>query len=271
MIYSSFEHTRRWLIAALLSIAPVAMAGEAGHDDAEGDNAPTQEAAAPIARTAYVAEYDLLRDGKKEGIATVGLSLLDDGRWELHNQVKGTHGVAAFIGFRIDERSFVRWHDGRPQTEGYSYLQKMAFRKRTRAVVVDRAAGQIISRDSRDDNKDQVLAFGEGVLDRQSVSLALADDLARGASGVLDYAVVGRTAIGRWRFQVGEHESVDTAAGRFEAVVAMRIRDDDERVTRTWFARLPTPGASGMFPVRIEQTEPGEDDIVMQLRAFTAN
>lgn len=267
MIRFSREHTpatKHWLIAALLSIAPAVVAGDAGHEAADG-------ASEPIARTAYVAEYDLLRNGKTEGIATVSLSLLDDGRWELLNRVKGTQGMAAFIGFRIDERSFVRWRDGRPQTEGYSYQQKTAFRKRTRAVVVDHAADQIISHDSRDDNKAQVLALDDGVLDRQSVSLALADDLARGASGVLDYAVVGRDAIGTWRFQVGERESVDTAAGRFEAVVATRIRDDDERVTRTWFARIPTPDANGMFPVRIEQTERGEDDIVMQLRAFTDN
>src|SRR3546814_2046762 len=100
--------------------------------------------------------------------------------------------MARFLGFRIDERSQVGWHDGRAATEGYTYLQKLAFKKRERSVIVDRAGGRIISRDSRDDNVDQVLPLADGVLDRHSVSLALADDLADGASGMLYYPVVGR-------------------------------------------------------------------------------
>lgn len=281
---------RWWLLSGLMLVAPMVIAAQTGQDEINANAAPTAEAAAatanpnvamaittPVADTAtahtgYVAEYELLRDGKKEGQATRRLAPLGDGRWELHSEIKGTSGMARFLGFRVDERSRVSWRDGRAETEGYTYLQKLAFKKRERSVIVDRAGGKIISRDSRDDNADRELVLADGVLDRQSASLALADDLARGASGTLEYAVVGRHAIDSWQFQVGPQESVDTPAGRFDAVLATRIRDDDDgRVTRTWFAHLPTPGAHGMLPVRIEQTEPGEDDIVMQLRAFTAN
>lgn len=280
---------QRWLWLALL-LAPTAIAAQAAEDEiktgatppvaavaadvrpdvAAADIAPV--AATAMAHTGYVAEYELLRDGKKEGIATRRLAPLDDGRWELHTEIKGTSGMARFLGFRIDERSQVSWHDGRAATEGYTYLQKLAFKKRERSVIVDHAGGRIISRDSRDDNVDQLLPLADGVLDRQSASLALADDLAKGASGMLYYPVVGRHAIDTWQFEVGAPEPIDTPAGHFDAVTATRIRDDDDgRVTRTWFARLPTPSAHGMVPVRIEQTEPGEDDIVMQLRSYSAN
>lgn len=256
---------RRWLRLALLLVVPLAVAGET----AAGDAAST---AATAANTGYVAHYELLRDGKKEGIARRSLAPLHDGCWQLQSEIKGTRGMAAFIGFRIEEDSRVRWHHGQLQTEGYRYAQKMAFRKRTRAVVVDHAAGRIIGRDSRDDNKDQTFELRAGVLDRQSVSLALADDLADGATGTLEYAVVGRHEINTWQFVVGEAEPIDTPAGRFDAVVATRIRDDDDgRITRTWFARVPIGTLSAMLPVRIEQSEPGEDDIVMQLSAVTAN
>jgi len=257
---------RAWLRLALLLLAPMAVAGEV---------APTNAAAPPSAevaaiRTGYVAEYELLRDGKKEGAATVSLRALDDGRWELRNLTTGTSGMAALLGLRIEEHSLVSWRHGRPQTEGYRYAQKMAFRKRTRSVVVDRDAGQIIGRDSRDD-KNRIFALRDGILDRQSVNLALAADLGNGAAGALEYAVVGRHAISTWQFQIEQHAAIDTPAGCFDATVASRTRDDDGRVTRTWFARLPTPDARAMLPVRVEQTEPGKDTLVMQLRSYSVN
>lgn len=257
---------RRGLRLALLLVVPLAVAGES----AAGDAATAAATAVTAPHTGYVAHYELLRDGKKEGIATVRLNALGDGRWELHNQTKGTSGMAAFIGFRIDEHSLVRWHDGKVQTEGYRYTQKMAFRKRTRSVEVDQTAGQIISRDSRDDNKSQAFPLREGVLDRQSVSLALAADLANGAVGTREYAVVGRDAISTWQFRIEAQAAVDTPAGHFDALVASRTRDDDGRVTRTWFARVPINTLSGMLPVRIEQSEPGEDTLVMQLSDYSA-
>ncbi|MDP1697274.1 MAG: DUF3108 domain-containing protein [Xanthomonadaceae bacterium] len=294
MTNSNVEHpcVLRWLLSGLLLMAPMVIVAQTGHDETKADATPTPVAAAAnlspdaikantattpatnaaLTPTGYIAEYELLRDGKKEGRATRRLAPLGDGRWELHTEIKGTSGMARFLGLRVDERSQVSWRDGRAETEGYTYLQKLAFKKRERSVSVDRSGGRIISRDSRDDNADQVLALADGVHDRQSASLALADDLARGASGTLEYAVVGRHAISIWQFEVGAQESVDTPAGRFDAVLATRIRDnEDDKVTRTWFARFPLPGALGMLPVRIEQTEPGEDDIVMQLRAITAN
>lgn len=290
MTCSDVEHLpvmRRWLLIAVLLIAPTAIAAQSGADaintdapplaaatnaDASPDAVAADATAGAVARTGYIAEYELLRDGKKEGIATRRLAPLGDGRWELHTEIRGTSGMARFLGFRIDERSQVSWHDGHAATEGYTYLQKLAFKKRERSVIVDRAGGRIISRDSRDDNVDQVLPLADGVLDRHSASLALADDLADGASGMLFYPVVGRHAINTWQFEVGAPEPIDTPAGHFDAVTATRTRDDDDgRVTRTWFARLPTSGAHGMVPVRIEQTEPGEDDIVMQLRSYSVN
>ncbi|PKM03781.1 MAG: hypothetical protein CVV15_12015, partial [Gammaproteobacteria bacterium HGW-Gammaproteobacteria-5] len=149
MTNSNVEHpcVLRWLLSGLLLMAPMVIAAQTGHDETKADATPTPVAGAAnpspdaitanpattpatnaaLTPTGYIAEYELLRDGKKEGRATRRLAPLGDGRWELHTEIKGTSGMARFLGLRVDERSQVSWRDGRAETEGYTYLQKLAF------------------------------------------------------------------------------------------------------------------------------------------------
>ena len=139
----------------------------------------------PDAPRGYVAGYDLLRNGKVEGRAEVTLAAQDDGRWEMRNATRGTRGLPALVGFRIDERSLLRWRNGVPTTLGYEYRQRTAFKKRERALKVDPDNGRIVSRDGK---REYVLEYRDDVLDRQSVSLALAHDIAHGANpGTFDH------------------------------------------------------------------------------------
>lgn len=217
----------------------------------------------PDAPRGYVAGYDLLRNDKIEGQAEVTLSAQDDGRWEMRNATRGTRGLPALVGFRIDERSLLQWRDGVPTTLGYEYRQRTAFKKRERALKVDPDNGRIVSRDGK---REYVLEYRDDVLDRQSVSLALAHDIAHGASGLREYAVADREAIGMQRYRIGAHEHLVTAAGEFDAVRVERIRDSGNgRVTVTWFALTEHP-----FLVRLQQTEPDGGRIEMNLNAYRA-
>ena len=227
-------------------------------------SAPAAQApsTAPAVR-GYVAEYALLRNGKQEGRASITLAALDDGNWELRNETRGTSGLAGLIGFRIDERSRVQWRDGLPATRGYAYRQKAAFKSRERSLRLDAQGAHIVSRDGK---HEYLLDYREDVHDRQSVSLALAHDIAHGASGEREYAVADREAIKTHRYRIGERERLVTAAGEFDTVHVLRIRDNDNahgRITNTWFADTAQP-----FPVRLQQTEPDGDRIEMRLTAY---
>lgn len=209
----------------------------------------------------YAARYDLLRNGKVEGIADVTVTPQADGRWEMRNATRGTKGLPALVGFRIDERSLIQWRDGTPSTLGYQYLQKTAFKTKERALTVDPAGGHIVSRDGK---KEYVLDYRADVLDRQSVSLALANDIAHGASGLREYSVADREAVGTQRYNIGARERIVTGAGEFDAVRVERIRENKRgRETRTWFAVTEQP-----FMLRLRQTEPNGDRIEMRLTTY---
>jgi len=234
---------RNALLLAVLAVAP-----------ALADNAP-----APA--QGYVAEYELLRNGKVEGRASITLAALDDGRWELRNATRGTKGLPGLIGFRIDERSLVRWHGDVPATLGYRYLQKTAFKNSERSLQVDAAGGHIVSRDGK---KEYLLDYRENIMDRQGVSLALARDIAQGTSGLREYVVADRDAIDTQHYRIGEHEHLLTAAGEFDTVRVERIRaSTNPRKTSTWYATIAQP-----FMVRLLQTEPDGDRIEMRLIAY---
>lgn len=223
--------------------------------------APALAAEPPAAVRGYVAEYDLLRNGKAEGHASVTLTALKDGQWELRNATRGTKGLPALIGFRIDERSLVRWRGDVPATLGYQYLQKTAFKNSERSLQVDAASGHIVSRDGK---KEYLLDYRENVMDRQGVGLALAHDIAQGTRGLREYVVADREAIDTQHYQIGENERLVTAAGEFDSVRVERIRaSTNPRKTVTWYANVAQP-----FMVRLLQTEPDGDRIEMRLTAY---
>src|SRR3546814_11609281 len=90
--------------AASTAVADVA---ESGQDETVASAAPT--AGKPVTHTGYVAEYELLRDGKKEGLATRRLAPLGDGRWELRTEIKGTRSEERRVGKECVSTCRSRW------------------------------------------------------------------------------------------------------------------------------------------------------------------
>lgn len=232
------------LLLALAAIAPAA----------------AEEAEAP-ALAGFRAEYELIRDDKPAGEAVYRLHATEPGHWTLSNQTRGTHGMAAFVGFRLDESASLVWVDGHFASDGYQYLQKAAFSKRTRSLEIDRA-GQTAT--SIDGKKRYAIEYRPDLLDRQSVGIVLAHDLASGHRDVLIYPVAGRRALSRRVFEVVGEETLQTPAGEFATLKVARIREDEEkRETITWFAR-----EGHLFPIQVEQSEEDGEHIVLRLRAY---
>ncbi len=209
---------------------------------------------------AYTATYVVSRNGSALGNATVSLSMIGNGRWVLTSNTTGT-GIAAIAGVEIDERSVLRWNEGRPETIDYSFNQKAGWKNKQRSIKVNPQAKLI---DSQDKDKIYVLKYEAGVLDRHAVTVAVMQDLSEGKRGDLLYSVADRDELQTHLYRVIGNEKMQTALGSLNSVKVQRIRETSNgRVTTLWL------GTDKQFvPLRIEQKEADGDVIQMQITSL---
>ncbi|MEO7064336.1 MAG: DUF3108 domain-containing protein [Dokdonella sp.] len=215
--------------------------------------------AADTALKPFHADYATLRNGSEVGHTTLDLADNGDGSWTLHSETRGTSGLAKLAGIHIVETSHFRWKDGHPEALVYDYKQEGAFKQRTRHAGFDWKANEVrVSEGGQDFN----YATTPGLIDRQSVTLALASDLMRGAN-TFDYKVAVKDRIEDMRYTRGATETLKVPAGEFKAVLMQRDGEsgaDRKRVARSWFAE-----SLGWLPVQIEQTEKKGDTVTLKL------
>lgn len=221
--------------------------------------AGAQEAPAAAQFKPFRAQYATLRNGSDIGRTTLELRDNGDGSWTLQSETRGTSGLARLAGVHVVETSRFRWQGGHPEALDYDYRQESAFRDRTRHASFDWAKGSV---EVRQGEQTFHYAIVPGIIDRQSVTLALASDLMHGAT-TFQYAVAVKSEVETMRYRRGAVESVQVPAGRFQAQLMLREGEpgaDRKRVSRSWFA-----ASLGYLPVRIEQSEKNGDTIVLEL------
>lgn len=212
---------------------------------------------APLAP--FHAEYATLRNGSEIGRTALDLRDNGDGSWTLRSETQGTAGLAKLAGVHVVETSRFRWSEGLPEMLDYAYRQDAAFKQRTRSAKVDWNAGQVSVVEG---DEPTSYAAAPGLISRQSVTLAIAGDLLRGAE-TFAYKVAVRDRIEDTRYTRTATEAVTVPAGRFDAVLMQRDGEpgaDRKRVARSWFAE-----SLGWLPVQIEQTEKKGDTITLKL------
>lgn len=207
----------------------------------------------------FHADYATLRNDSEVGRTTLDLADNGDGTWTLRSETKGTAGLAKLAGIHIVETSRFRWKDGHPEALVYDYKQDGAFKQRTRHADFDWQANEV-----RVSEGGQAFRYATtpGLIDRQSVTLALASDLMQGAAD-FDYKVAVKDRIEDMRYTRGATESLTVPAGEFKAVLMQRDGEpgaDRKRVARSWFAQ-----SLGWMPVQIEQTEKKGDTVTLKL------
>ncbi|HPA00978.1 MAG TPA: DUF3108 domain-containing protein [Chiayiivirga sp.] len=202
----------------------------------------------------YTAEYEVLRGGSVEGRATISLAEEGGGVWRLEEHTRGTQGLAALAGVRVDETSRFRATPEGLNCLEHSYRQT-GLRKRERQV--DCTAEAIVSRDHRGEYR---FAAQDGVIDRQAVGLAIALDLAAGRRGELDYAVIDRESLETNRYQVAGEETVAVPFGTLRALKVERLRENSSRTTTMWFGT-----DQNLVPVRVRQNEGGGEGYELRL------
>ena len=206
----------------------------------------------------YTARYDVLRNGDRLGEATITFAALPNGRYDFATRTRGSGGLAAVLGVSIDERSILRWNEGRPETVAYSLAQKVGWKDKARSLRVDAAAGRVTSTDK---GQEIALPYSAGVLDRHAVSIALMQDLAAGRMGDLEYTVAERRDVQVHHYRTAGAAPVDTPMGSIDAIRVDRVRESgDGRSTQFWLA-----GRYGFVPVRMLQKEPDGESIEMRI------
>lgn len=221
-------------------------------------SATVAAAAAPAAIRPFHAEYATLQNGSELGRTTLELRDNRDGSWTLRSETNGTAGLAKLAGIHIVETSRFRWQDGRPVALTYDYRQDGAFKQRTRHATFDWKANQV----RVTEGGEHRYATVPGLIDRQSVTLALAADLLRGATS-FDYSVAVKDRVEEMRYVRGAEETLNVPAGAYRAVVVQREGDADDdrrRVARSWFAE-----SLGWLPVQIEQADRKGDTVTLKL------
>lgn len=207
----------------------------------------------------FKAEYQTLHNGDELGRTTLSLADNGDGSWTLRSETKGTAGLAKLAGIHIVETSRFRWKNGRPEALSYDYRQTGAFKQRTRHADFDWKNGSAHVTEGGDEFHYPITP---GVIDRQSVTLAIGGDLTRGAKA-FDYKVAVRDRVEDMRYLRDKQEVLNVPAGEFAAVLVRREGepgDDRKRVARSWFAQ-----SLGWLPVQIEQNEKQGDTVTLKL------
>ena len=215
--------------------------------------------AAPAVVRPFHAEYAAFRNGGELGRTTLDLADNGDGSWTLRSETRGTSGLAKIAGIHIVETSRFRWNENHPEALAYDYRQEGTFKQRTRHADFDWKANEVHVSEGGHDFR---YPTAPGLIDRQSVTLALASDLMRGAS-TFDYKVAVKDRIEAMRYTRGADESLKVPAGEFKAVLMQRDGEpgtDRKRVARSWFAQ-----SLGWMPVEIEQTEKKGDTVTLKL------
>jgi len=236
---------QRFLLPRATGLVLLAWAGLAG----AVDSPPLQP---------FQADYQVLRNGKELGQATLGLRDAGSGAWEFSSQTRGTKGMASMLGLDVTEKSAFRWRDGLPEGLHYSYAQKAAIKSRQRSTDFDWSAKQAHTLDG---NSESTAPLQGSAMDRNLVTIALMARLKAGTSD-LTFHVVDKDHVSEQHYVAGAHESLSLPAGRVDAVRVDRQREDSKRTTTIWFA-----AQRNWLPVQIEQVEKNGETITMRLAA----
>jgi len=206
--------------------------------------------------TPFQADYQVLRNGKQMGQATLALHSAGNGTWEFSNETHGTRGMAGMLGLDVVEKSTFHWRDGAPEGLRYSYSQQAAMKSRQRSVDFDWDMREARSSDGK---SNWVAPLRPGAIDRSLVTVALMSAL-KSNSAQLEFPVVDKDRVAEQRYAQTATETVVLPGGPVKAVRVERQRDDSARTTTTWFAPQ-----RGWLPVQIEQVEKNGETITLRL------
>ncbi|MGY0611028.1 MULTISPECIES: DUF3108 domain-containing protein [unclassified Luteimonas] len=249
-------------LAALLAVCVPAPAAANQVPAREASAASLDAAAAPDdhgppALQPFVATYDAWNKGKPAGTASMRLTRLDGGHWQIDLDVTGNRGLARWVRLDIDQGTVFDVVDDRYRPLRQNTRRKALFMGREIEGVYDWDAG--VARWSGDikETRREPVALQQGDMSGLLINLAIVRDAEPGRS--LGYRFVDGGRVRDHQYSVaGVPEHVEVDGLSYQALRVSRTNGGNDE-TIFWVARgVPTP-------VRILQRENGEDAIDLRL------
>ena len=216
------------------------------------------QTAPPWAPSPTTANYALQAGGIKVGESTWTLRKAGANQYHFDSR---TEPVAPYSWFRPDvvtRQSVVRLSGNVLDSERYHYAKTGGKRERKVTVNLNWKTRQATIEAK---GQTRVEAIKPGTLDQFSYLLAVIRDLSLGRAQ-FRYAVASRSGIEVYAFERLGQESVDTPAGKMNAIKLRRL-GQDKRQTTIWFATL-----KGYWPIQIRHEEKDDDPVIIQMNQF---
>jgi hypothetical protein len=213
----------------------------------------------------FRAEYEVHVNGKPAGESVIELIPSAAGRWQYRIHATGTRGLARFARFSTAQIASVDFPDGRPRLLSAEMQSRSLLRDRDVQLEIDWESAQVRwMGDIQQDEPTQRPLDGRPATG-SSLNLQLAFDARTATPGQrVDYVLHDRGRRRDLDYMAGQPETVEVPAGRFTAIPMRGERKDKQRVTIAWYDPTLPP-----TPVRVLQTEQGEQKYELRLRSLT--
>jgi len=207
----------------------------------------------------YRATYDVYRNEKLAGLATIKLNHEPDGQWLYQVATEATKGMGSILGGQIDESSrFVLTDDGL-RTVHYELLQKVALSKTRRQADFD---WQQMQAQGKNKKKRWQLALQGDEIDRLGAEILIRLQLAAGQQE-FSFNTIEKGDLRERTFRASEAETLTTVLGEMTTIPVHRIHSNPKRSTTIWHAP-----ELGYIPVKVEHAKVGDDNGELIIKTF---
>jgi len=204
----------------------------------------------------YEANYSVYRNGKLVGMLEIVLEI-EDGRWQISSQARGTHGLARIL--RANDQEQVTG-----LLQGDSFLPERHTRH-TRVAGVDDHWETRFDWEAdtatvvHDGNEWFVLPLQGAALDPLSMKLEMRRRLMENDPDLV-FVMVDEDEVDKEHFRLLKSERIGTSLGCFETLPIEKIRRNSRRYTRAWHAP-----ELGNLEVRVEHGKVDGDHMELRI------
>ncbi len=216
--------------------------------------------AAPAAQAAlepFVASYEVYRNGKPVGDATMQVVKSSDARWRIDLGIRGTRGLAGMTGINIEQSTLFDVADTHYRPLSQSTVRRALFTGKKNVGVYDWSTNTARWQGDVKKTRRGAIALQVGDMSGLLINLAIIRDAQPGKS--LHYRFVDDGRVRNHDYLVAQQsESMVVDELSYNAMRVNRVQSSAEE-TILWVASgVPTP-------IRILQRENGQDTLDMRL------
>lgn len=209
----------------------------------------------------FVADYQVYREGKPVGDATLQVAQLDGGRWRVDLGLRGTRGLARLAALNIEQSTLFDVVDGRYRPLTQATVRRAIFSGKKNTGVYDWNARTAIWQGDVKKDRRAAIPLQDGDMSALLINLAIVRDAQPGKH--LQYRFVDDGRVRNHEYAVStELEKVTVDDLDYNAMRVSRVRSGNEE-TILWVSYgVPTP-------IRMVQRKDGQD--VTDLRLIQYN